>query len=462
MKESFRDKRILIVGLGKSGIAVFDALQEEGAILSVYDNRDIEKDDPRLYEKLKENCKDVFLGGTPVADETWDMLVLSPGVPPSLEFIENAKKREAKIIGEIELAYLLGKGQYVAITGTNGKTTTTTLLGEIFCKAGYNTVVAGNIGTPVVSQSTEATDDTWFVTEVSSFQLETIDTFRPKIAVLLNLTPDHMDRHITMENYAAAKARVFENQQETDILVYNADDELVESSVKGAKSSLLPFSRKKTLATGAYLLGDQIVYNGQECEEPISVLSVKELGIPGTHNIENALAATAAAFAAGVNAEIITKALKEFKGVENRIEFVREIEGIRFVNDSKGTNPDAAIKAIEAISANSDIILIAGGYDKDTDFSEFVRVAKDNVKKLVLLGTTAEKIRQNALNEGFSDRDIIMTEGMSEAVRNGFELAESGNTVLLSPACASWDMYENYEERGMHFKSSVAELEIQK
>ena len=462
MIKSFKDKNILVAGLGKSGIAVLDALKKEGAILSVCDNRNIEKDDPELHEKLKENCKEAFLGGAPVADEAWDMLVLSPGIPLSLDFVENAKKRESKIIGEIELAYLLGHGQYVAITGTNGKTTTTTLLGEIFSAADYNTVVAGNIGIPVISQSPEATDDTWFVTEVSSFQLETIDKFRPRIAVILNLTPDHMDRHITMENYAAAKARVFENQQEEDILVYNADDEVVEALVKSARSSLLPFSRKKTLATGAYLLGDQIVYNGPGCKEPISVLNINELGIPGTHNIENALAATAAAFAAGVSPEIITEALKSFKGVENRIEFVHEIEGIRFVNDSKGTNPDAAIKAIEAISEKSDIILIAGGYDKGTDFSEFIRVAKEKVKKLVLLGTTAEKIRKNALDEGFSDRDIFMTEGMNEAVRIGFELAEPGDTVLLSPACASWDMYENYEERGNHFKSSVAELETQK
>ena len=460
MSDSMKGKRILVIGLGKSGVASFDALLKEGALPAVYDDRDIKKEDPLLFEKLKKTESECFLGGKPVTGKGWDLFVLSPGVPLSLPFITEAKNAGTKIIGELELAYILGHGKYAAITGTNGKTTTTTLIGGLFSSAGLKTVTCGNIGRPVVTESTRAGAGTWLVTEVSSFQLETIDRFRPKIAVLLNLTPDHMDRHGDMENYAAAKARVFENQEADDILVYNADDDLVSMLAAGARSTVLPFSRKKILKTGAFVKEGNIVFAGSEDEEPICVMRADSLRIPGSHNLENALAGVAVSFAAGIKPDVIAKTLMDFKGVEHRIEFVAEIGGIRFVNDSKGTNPDASVKAIEAMGDN--ILLIAGGYNKDADFSEYVRAAKGRVKKFLLLGDTAGIIKECALGAGFPDKDIVMAGGMGEAVRLGYECASAGDTILLSPACASWDMYENYEERGAHFKEAVKKLEAGK
>jgi UDP-N-acetylmuramoylalanine--D-glutamate ligase len=286
--------------------------------------------------------------------------------------------------------------------------------------------------------------------------------FKPQIAVFLNLKPDPMDRHRTMEAYGAAKARIFENQDAGDFIVYNADDELVASLVSGAKSERLPFSRKKALVAGAYVRDGMIVFDGRDGKGPVSVLDIKELQIPGTHNLENALAAVAASFAAGVQPETIAETLRSFKGVEHRIEFVAEIDGVKFINDSKGTNPEASIKAIEAIGDGSGILLIAGGYDKGADFTDYIRAARGRAKKLLLLGATAEKIKDCALAEGFSPADIVKTGGMREAVRLGFGFAGPGDTVLLSPASASWDMYKDYEERGFHFKSSVAWLGTQK
>jgi len=453
----FKDKRILVAGLGKSGNAAFNALLKVGAVPAVFDDRDIEKDEPSLFAGLRAAGADLYLGGEPVPDEDWDYIVMSPGVPPMIPFAEKARARGAEVIGEIELSWLLGRGHYAAITGTNGKTTTTTLTGEIFSAAGLKTVVAGNIGTPVVSESVAQDDDTWLVTEISSFQLETIKDFRPKIAAVLNLTPDHMDRHKNMENYAAAKARLFENQEDDDFLVYNADDELVCSVSAGACAKKIAFSRTKELLNGAFVKDGMIVI--AENGEALEIVRADELQIPGSHNLENALAAAAVAYAAGVGPRVIAKALKDFKGVEHRLEFVSEIGGVRYVNDSKGTNPDAGIKAIEAIG--KDILLIAGGYDKDGDFKEYIDAARGRVRKLLLLGATAEKIRGCAIAEGFDAEDVIMAGNMERAVALGAEYARPGDTVLLSPACASWDMYLNYEERGADFKERVTRLEAQ-
>ena len=452
----FKDKKILITGLGISGVAAFNALVQIAALPSVFDDRNIEIKEPKLFEELKAAHTDYYLNGEPVPDESWDLVVKSPGVPPWHPVIEMAQRRGAEIIGELELSWRLGRGLYAAITGTNGKTTTTTLAGEIFKEAGLKSTVCGNIGRAVVTEAMEADDDTWLVTEVSSFQLDNTKLFRPKIAALLNITPDHMDRHKTMENYAAAKARIFVNQGPDDFLIYNADDELVTALAKKARSKKIPFSRKQALGAGAYVMDGKLVFADRTGTEPISVISAGELRIPGLHNLENALAAMAVAFAAGVSPINIVNALKSFKGVEHRLEFVREIEGVRFVNDSKGTNPDAAVKAIEAVGSN--ILLIAGGYDKDADFSEYIRSSKGKVKKLLLLGATAGKIRQCALEEGFSEDDALLVGGMDEAVLTGFRLAAPGDTILLSPACASWDMYENYEQRGAHFKAAAMEL----
>ena len=454
--EEFRGKRVLVAGLGISGAAAFEALVRAGARLAVYDDRDIVSDDPALYKKLIAAQADCFLGGADVPDENWDFMVTSPGVPPSVPAIERAYARGVKVIGELELAWRLGHGIFVAITGTNGKTTTTSLVGEMLKDAGLKTIVAGNIGIAVVLKAMDADDDTWLVTEVSSAQLETTEGFRPGIAALLNITPDHMDRHRTMENYSAAKARIFANQEADDVLVYNADDILASAMAETAKARRFPFSRVRALSEGAYVSGGQIVLAPGGGRGAIPVIGAGELLIPGAHNIENALAAVSVAFAAGLGPESIARTLKSFRGVEHRLEPVAEIEGVRFVNDSKGTNPDASIKAIEAV--DSPILLIAGGYDKDADFSEYIQAAKGRVRKFLLLGATAEKIRDNALAEGVLAEDLIMAGDMDEAVRAGYGLAAAGDTVLLSPACASWDMYENFEERGAHFKAAVRRL----
>jgi len=452
--ERLMGKKILIAGFGKSGTAAFDALFKRGAELYVFDDRDIEKDEPSQFDKLKAAASDLYTGGETVPDENWDYIIMSPGVPTSLPFVLMARERGAKVIGELELSWILGRGRYAAITGTNGKTTTTTLVGEIFSAAGLKTVVAGNIGTPVVSEATEADDDTWLVTEVSSFQLETINRFRPSIAAILNLTPDHMDRHKTMKNYAAVKARIFENQEAGDVLVYNADDDLVSGFAGEARSMKVPFSRKRELERGAYVAEGMIVYSAPGIFE--KVIRMDELQIPGKHNLENALSATAISFAAGIDVSVTAQALRDFKGVEHRLEFVAEIGGVLFINDSKGTNPDASIKALEAIG--KDILLIAGGYDKDADFTEYIDAAGGKVKKLLLLGATAGKLRECALAGGFKEEDVIIAGNMAKAVAAGIEFAAPGDTVLLSPACASWDMYTNYEERGADFKSCVAEI----
>ena len=451
-----KGKRVLVVGLGISGRGAFDALARSGAALAVFDDRDISKDEPEFHNRLDEAGAECYLGGSPVPDERWDYVVLSPGVPPSLPFIERARARGADVIGELELAFRLGRGRYAAVTGTNGKTTTTTLIGEIFSDAGLKTVVTGNIGAAVSIAAVEAEDDTWLVTEVSSFQLETTERFRPKIAVILNLTPDHMDRHRTMEAYASAKAKIFANQEADDVLVYNADDELVCGLAANAVSRKLPFSRRLEPDAGVFVRGGEIVFADGE-KGIVHVAGADELIIPGAHNLENALAAVAAAVAAGIGPDVIAGTLRSFKGVEHRLEFVCEAGGVRYVNDSKGTNPDASIKAIEAIG--SGIVLIAGGYDKEADFVEYIRAAKGRVKKFILLGATAAKIRDCAVSEGFDEADINMVPCMGEAVRLGAGLADPGDTVLLSPACASWDMYRNYEERGEDFKSGAYGLQ---
>ena len=456
MLQEFENKRILIVGLGVSGKAAFDALLGLGTTSDVFDDRDIAAGEPDFFAKLQ-NAR-CFFNGSPVPDDEWDFVILSPGVPPDLPFIDRARMRGAAVIGELELAYRIGNGKFVAITGTNGKTTTTALTGELLSDAGMKTAVCGNIGRPVVAEAVKADGDTWLVTEVSSFQLETTERFRPGIAALLNLTPDHMDRHKTMENYAAAKAKIHANQGADDVLVYNADDALVSSLAGGSRSEKLPFSRTTELGSGAFIKDGAIVFAGREKGALCPVIGVDELKIPGDHNVENVLAAVAVSFAAGIDATSIARTLRKFKGVEHRLEFVCEVGGVRFVNDSKGTNPDAGIKAIQAIPKTSPILLIAGGYDKEAEYRDYIAAARGRAKKLLLLGATAGKIRACAREEGIPEADIVMTGGMEEAVRRGFVLAGAGDTVLLSPACASWDMYTNYEERGTHFKALASGL----
>ncbi len=455
--------RILIVGLGKSGISAAKLLAGSAEVWT-WDGKAEDKFDKDMIAQLK------ALGISCIFEEApkgpWDMLVLSPGVPPWLDFIEEAKASGAVITGELELAYQICKGTFLAITGTNGKTTTTTLLGEIVKAAGIPCDVAGNIGLPVTEVAAEADESTVMVTEVSSFQLESTSAFKPHVSAILNITPDHLNRHHTMEEYRRVKHLIHKNQDENDYYVFNADDkELAEESLAmDIRAKRVPFSHSLTEAeleryakgSGIWAFAEDDVIQIRDNGGRRVICPVYALQIPGTHNLENALAAAAMAYCAGINTATIAEQLMTFKGVEHRIEFVREIDGVRYVNDSKGTNPDSTEKAVEATKPG--ILLIAGGYDKGSDFRHLVSCFNGKVKKLLLLGVTAQKFASDAEAEDFPREDMVFCRDMEECVAKGRELASPGDTVLLSPACASWDMYASYEKRGEHFKNIVNQM----
>ena len=436
-------------------MAAAGALVEKGAAVSIQDSKGADSFDQSFLDEMRAAGVTEYLGCVPDDMSAFDMLVLSPGVPPTLDFIQDAKAAGAEIIGELELAYRLCKGRFVAITGTNGKTTTTTLVGEIYKASGADTIVGGNIGNAIAVDAMNAGDDTVMVTEVSSFQLETVKDFRPEVSAILNLTPDHMDRHKTMENYGRAKAAVFANQTPDQYCVLNLDDEACFELAEreGCRAKVVPFSRKEELEFGAFAKDGRIVIKN-ETGELVDICGEDELQIPGSHNLENALAAAAVCYFGGVDPQTIGEAMKAFPGVAHRIELCCEKNGVRFVNDSKGTNTDAAIKAIEAMKEN--IILIAGGYDKGASYEEFIDVFPGRVKELILLGKTAPKIKAAAEAAGFTN--ITMAADMEECVAIAWKKAQPGDVVLLSPACASWDMYDNFEQRGDHFRECVQKL----
>jgi len=444
---------VLVVGLGKSGKAAARVLTEAGAEVTVQDSKTPDKLDTQFLQFMQnENIKS-YLGSTPEDMTAYDMLVLSPGVPPTLDYIKQAKDAGIEIIGELELAYRLGEGRFVAITGTNGKTTTTTLVGEIFKASGRNTAVVGNIGNPVVTEALDSTEDDWLVTEVSSFQLETAVEFRPVVSAILNLTPDHLNRHGTMEAYGAAKAQVAANQSEDEFLVINLDDEQAFALSKNTKATVIPFSRKVKTDKGAYLDGTKIIVKDLNGAEHF-ICDRSDLRIIGDHNVENVLAAAAIAFYAGIDTAVISEVIKEFPGVEHRIEFCGRVDGVDYYNDSKGTNVDAAVIALKALKDG--IILIAGGDGKGQDFTELANHFDGAVEALILLGRDAGIIEEAALKAGFTN--IYNCKDMPECVRKAAELARAGEKVLLSPACASWDMYANFEQRGRHFKQCINEM----
>jgi UDP-N-acetylmuramoylalanine--D-glutamate ligase len=449
---TFENKRVIVVGLAKSGISAIKVLSQIGAKVTV---TDIKKADQLsdIIEAIKPYVQDIIVGEHPHALDQYDIAVMSPGVPLDLPFVIQMKTAGIHIIGEIELAYLLCKGKFIGITGTNGKTTTTALTGEIFEASGLSYNVVGNIGLPAVSKALEATEETFMITEISSFQLETIENFHAKVAAVLNLTPDHLNRHKTMENYIAAKARIFENQDETDALVLNYDDMPTRELANLTKSRVHFFSRKTQIGQSAYIENGQIILNCCGNTEPVCLVS--DLLIFGRHNEENALAAALICRLAGLDVTTIAQGLKSFKGVEHRIEYTATVEGRKFYNDSKGTNPDSTICAIEAMAVPTH--LIAGGYDKDSDFGPMFDVFGDKIKSLILLGATKQKIADVAREKGFEA--IVLVESMEEAVRVAFERSQNGDAILLSPACASWDMYDNFEKRGEHFKACVRNLD---
>ena len=450
------DKKVVVVGTGVSGMGAVKLLSETSADITLYDGND-KADRDEILKKIPDDCDlRLIIGEMPdeVVKET-DLLVISPGVPIDSDIVKLFEKENVPVWGEIELAYNFEKGTVFAITGTNGKTTTTTLVGEIMKKYNNQTFVVGNIGNSYTSEVLKTTKDSYTVAEISSFQLETIREFAPKGSAILNITPDHLNRHYTMENYAAVKESITKNQwkvREDDYCVLNYDDKVLREFGKTIKNPVY-FSRKEKPSKGAYLDGRIIRYfDGKDDYE---VMSVEDMHLFGNHNYENVMAAIAMTIEAGVPLNIIINVIKDFMGVEHRIEYVRDKNGVRYYNDSKGTNPDSSIKALEAMSRPT--ILIAGGYDKHSEFDEFIEAFDNKVKLMVLLGQTADKIEETAVRHGFTN--IIKTDSLEKAVKICAENAVSGDVVLLSPACASWGMFKNFEERGDLFKQYVNSLE---
>lgn len=449
----FKDKKVLVFGSGISGIGACELLEKSGATVILFDgNEKLHEEAIRM--KLPSASKAQILIGQ-ISDEQLkelDLVVLSPGVPTDLPVVEKMKAAGIRIWGEVELAYENAKGDVLAITGTNGKTTTTSLLGEIMKCWKESVYVVGNIGNPYTQAAPKMTEESVTVAEISSFQLETIDQFHPKVSAILNITPDHLNRHHTMEAYIEAKENIAKNQTEKDTCVLNYEDDVTRAFGENVKSKVLYFSSQRILEEGIYLENGQIVLamNG----EKTPVCHVDELNILGTHNHENAMAAAGMAAAYGVPVDVISRTLKEFQGVEHRIEYVAEKNGVVYYNDSKGTNPDAAIKGIQAM--NRPTVLIGGGYDKDSAYDEWIDSFDGKVKKLVLLGATRDKIAETARAHGFED--IEMADTFEEAFAKCVENAKPGDAVLLSPACASWGMFKNYEERGDKFKELVNNL----
>ena len=448
-------KKALILGLGKSGFAAARLLAGEYD-LSAWDSKAEENFPQADIAELRSLGIKLVFGDEPDSTQ-FDVIVMSPGISPNIALVQKAVSAGASVTGELELAYTHCKGQFFAITGTNGKTTTTALVGEMVKAAGIPCEVVGNIGLPATARAKAADENTIMVTEVSSFQLETTSTFAPKVSACLNITPDHLNRHGTFEEYARVKTLVYKNQNSGNFYIYNFDEPETAKRLPAGDNvpRAVPFSRKADLPFGACLKGEELVI--RDGEKEVVLCRTDELIIPGKHNQENALAAAAIAYFGGIPAEAISKALKTFAGVAHRIEFIKEVKGVRYVNDSKGTNPDASIKAIEA--TNTPILLIAGGYEKNSDFTEFIRNFDGKVKELLLLGFTAPRFAEKALELGFPKEHIHFCKDMADCVATGYRLAQPGDTVLLSPASASWDMYKKFEDRGDDFRARVLELE---
>ncbi|MFR8869541.1 UDP-N-acetylmuramoyl-L-alanine--D-glutamate ligase [Paraclostridium sordellii] len=448
------NKTVLLVGLAKTGVSTIKKLDKLGAKIIVNDIKS--KDQLKDIIKQIENLDSVeYILGHHLEDiSNIDLTIVSPGVPLDLPFIKKLQSENINIIGEVELAYKLSKNPtFVGITGTNGKTTTTSLVGEIFKKASKDSYIVGNIGNPVIDTVDLTDENSFLITELSSFQLESIEDFKPRVSTIINITEDHLNRHHTMENYINAKANIFKNQDANDFCILNYDDEIVRELGNKTNAKVLYFSQKEKVSQGAYLDdNNNIVIKVNDKE--IKLLNKDELSLPGNHNLENCMAAILMSYVLVIDLEIIKDTLKTFKSVEHRLEFVTDKDGIMFVNDSKGTNPDSTIKAIT--SYDKPIVLIAGGKDKQSDFTEMISYATKNVKAIVLLGETADKIEQTAKLQGMNN--IFRVSNMKEAVKTAYKLAQSGDVVLLSPACASWDMYPNFEARGLDFKENIYNL----
>ena len=449
----YENKKVIVCGMARSGISAAKLLASVGADVTLQDMKPmdvlIKLHDIEAYKKA--GIK-IFAGANPnEIIDSFDYAVLSPGVPCDLPFIKKAESSGVKVISEVELAYTLTECPVCAITGTNGKTTTTTLTGMLLNKKYKNTAVVGNIGVAYSEKVKSLKADDFVCAEISSFQLETSDTFRPHIAAVLNITPDHLNRHKTMDNYVSVKEKIFMKQNKDDFTILNKNDEYCVKMADKTKGKVFFFSSAEKLDEGIYLDEDNIHIKWNGLDE--DVINIHELRILGTHNYENVMAAVACAVCAGVDMESIREVLKEFNGVEHRIEYCGTFDGVDYYNDSKGTNPDASIRAVLAM--RKPIVLIGGGYDKDSSYDEWVKLFDGRVKKLILIGATAGKIAECCDRYGFKDYEFADT--FKKCIEKCKASAEEGDCVLLSPACASWGMFEDYEHRGRMFKEMVAQ-----
>ncbi len=445
----YTGKTVMVVGMAKSGVSSARLLLDVGAHVVLYDSKPLDKFPAGAFDEFAGRAEFAFGPGAESAAQRADALVLSPGVPVNLPFILEAKAAGKQVIGEIELGYAFSQGEFVAITGTNGKTTTTALTGEIFKNAGFSTFVLGNIGTPIAEDALKTKPGDVIVAETAALQLETIETFRPRACAVLNITEDHLNRYGTMENYIAAKERVFENQTSDDFCILNHDNAIARSMADKPKSKIIFFSRLVALPSGVFIEKSSIVSAEEDGKHVIC--RADEVRIPGAHNIENALAAAALARCWRIPEDVIAETLRTFPGVEHRIEFVREYRGVRYINDSKGTNPDSTEKAVAAMSAPT--VLILGGSEKNSSFLSLFQGFGPQVRKVIAIGQTKPRILADAAEAGFTG--IVTADDFEEAVGMARDMAQPGWNVLLSPACASYDMFEDYEHRGRVFKEIV-------
>lgn len=447
-------RKALVLGAGRSGVASSRFLFERGAIVALHDKKPVEEWTDEARSLKTSHNVGLISGDLPswLLDQI-DLVVISPGVPTNTIPARYVDRKDGEVIGEVELAYRFMKGRIVGITGSNGKTTTTTLIGELLKDAGITTQVGGNIGTPLLTLAETSSDDGWTVVELSSFQLETIRDFRANVAICLNVTPNHLDRYESFTDYAAAKHRIFMNQTNDDVAILNADDEITRGWTTGLKANVTLFSVKRELEDGLFLRGRDLVCraNGKE-----KILTIRDrIAIRGLHNVENVLASLAAGLACGASPESMAETIENFRGVEHRMEFVSEIGGVKFYNDSKATSVDATLKALEALSEDEGkIILILGGRGKNAPYAPLAELIEKKVRTLVVLGEDADNITSQLKTYA----DITRVNSIEEAVTAGLAAASAGDSVLLAPACASFDMFKSFEERGEVFKAEVRKL----
>jgi UDP-N-acetylmuramoylalanine--D-glutamate ligase len=444
-----KGKKVLVVGLGKSGLAAALFLRRRGAQVTVSDLRSAQALSKEIPSLLEAGISVEAGGHGLLTFRRQDLIVVSPGVPLSTPELVQVRNLGLPIIGELELAARFLQGNVLAITGSNGKTTTTTLCGEIFSAGGFGTLVAGNIGLPVIEVVDQSKPGNWTVLEVSSFQLETTQSFHPRIAVILNVTPDHLDRHGTFDNYRAMKEKIFANQTAEDFLILNGDDPVAQQAASRTRSRIFWFSRSKIVRSGAFVMNGVVMFRADEQAKPFPVMPVAGIPLKGEHNVENVLAAVCAACVANIPPESIARAVGSFRAVEHRLEFVTTIHGVDYYNDSKATNVDATAKAIASFPGN--IHLILGGKDKDSDYTQLNDLLRERVKTVYTIGSSAEKIERQI--SGVTR--IIRAGTLEAAVDQAATQAAAGDVVLLAPACSSFDQFENYEERGRVFKKAV-------